>query len=41
MRLNIAERKVAPDITVVEVSGRLALGRESVCATVDAATAAV
>ena len=29
MLLNIVERKVAPDITVVELSGRLALGRES------------
>jgi len=29
MLLNIVERKVEPDITVVEVSGRLALGRES------------
>src|SRR5690242_3761963 len=29
MVLNIVERRVDPDITVVEVSGRLALGRES------------
>ncbi|HXK02111.1 MAG TPA: STAS domain-containing protein [Verrucomicrobiae bacterium] len=29
MLLNIVERKVEPDLTVVEVSGRLALGRES------------
>jgi anti-sigma B factor antagonist len=29
MLLNIVERKVEPDITVVELSGRLALGRES------------
>jgi len=29
MLLTIVERKVMPDITVVEVSGRLALGRES------------
>ena len=27
--LNIVERKVDPDITVLEVTGRLALGRES------------
>jgi anti-sigma B factor antagonist len=29
MLLNIVERKIEPDITVVELSGRLALGRES------------
>jgi anti-sigma B factor antagonist len=29
MLLNIVERAVDPDITVIEVSGRLALGRES------------
>ncbi|HTS61745.1 MAG TPA: STAS domain-containing protein [Candidatus Acidoferrales bacterium] len=29
MLLNIVERTAAPDLTVVEVSGRLALGRES------------
>ena len=29
MLLNIVERKVEPNITVIEVSGRLALGRES------------
>jgi anti-sigma B factor antagonist len=29
MLLQIAERQVAPDITVVELSGKLALGRES------------
>ena|SRR5215475_12664657 len=29
MLLEIAERQVEPDITVVELSGRLALGRES------------
>src|SRR5437016_3964225 len=29
MLLTIVERKVEPDITVVEVSGRLAQGRES------------
>jgi len=29
MLLNIVEKKLEPDITVVEVSGRLALGRES------------
>jgi anti-sigma B factor antagonist len=29
MLLEIAEREIAPDITVVELSGKLALGRES------------
>ena len=29
MLLEIAEREIAPDITVVELTGRLALGRES------------
>ena len=29
MLLSIVERKVEPDITVVELTGRLALGRES------------
>jgi anti-sigma B factor antagonist len=29
MRLEIAEREMAPDITVVELSGKLELGRES------------
>jgi anti-anti-sigma factor len=29
MLLNIVEREMAPDITVVELTGRLALGRES------------
>ena len=29
MLLEIAEREMAPDITVVELAGRLALGRES------------
>ena len=29
MLLNIVQRKIEPDITVVELSGRLALGRES------------
>jgi anti-sigma B factor antagonist len=29
MLLEIAEREMSPDITVVELSGRLALGRES------------
>ena len=29
MLLNIVERKLEPDVTVVEVTGRLALGRES------------
>jgi anti-anti-sigma factor len=29
MLLNISERNVEPDITVIELSGRLALGRES------------
>jgi anti-sigma B factor antagonist len=29
MVLNVVERKIEPDITVLEISGRLALGRES------------
>jgi anti-anti-sigma factor len=29
MLLNISERNVEPDITVIELSGKLALGRES------------
>ena len=29
MLLEIAEREIAPDITVVELTGKLALGRES------------
>jgi anti-anti-sigma factor len=29
MLLNIVEREMAPDITVIELTGRLALGRES------------
>ena len=29
MLLQIVEREMAPDITVVELTGRLALGRES------------
>ena len=29
MVLNVVERKLEPDITVLEISGRLALGRES------------
>ena len=29
MLLEITEREIAPDITVVELTGKLALGRES------------
>jgi hypothetical protein len=48
MLLQIAERKFKPDTSVMELTGKLALGRESqriealvVCATVGKAEAAV